>query len=178
MKTTVTHRRSSRSQAIPPRSPSIAARRAGQHRSIPPAAARWAAAAAGIPGHVTSIGTCRGPSPTVHGSICSPVSSRTMRAGAAGTTPARRVCCGSTSGQRAGTGVFEVVSGGRRSRPQRRPSRASERPESAHLRPLGEHKRMPAEATKPVVGRVDDLMTTRAARQSDPCTYWAPARSR
>jgi hypothetical protein len=52
---------------------------------------------------VTSIGTCRGPRPTVRRSICLPVSCRSMRAGAAGTTP-----CASKSGQRAGIGRVVV----------------------------------------------------------------------
>ena len=49
------HRRSSQSRAIPSRSPSTVAWRTGQHRSKSPAVHRWAVAAAGIPGHVTSI---------------------------------------------------------------------------------------------------------------------------
>ena len=80
--------------------PSIAAWRAGQHRSISPAAARWAASAAGIYRNVTSIGTCRGRRRTVRGSIWLPVSSRIMRAGAAGSKSVRRVWRASTSGLR------------------------------------------------------------------------------
>jgi hypothetical protein len=53
------------------------------------------------------IGTCRGPRPMVRDSICLPVSSRTMRARAAGTNPAPRIRCASTSGRRVGMGVFE-----------------------------------------------------------------------